>query len=186
VYLQNYSRALARASQLAPDREGQAFWATAARDAIVTEMTLHTGFLRDADTGKAAPSRKHTSITYWQLLDKGAIRFLRRPSCRASGSTWTSVDAFTRGATRIIPSDNGWIPTPTAPLPHRRLKPSPEPKKRSRRLPSPTGSRRPTRFGRRPGWKGIFRRRWLVNKIERCVQKRWLGAQYGDLAVGHW
>lgn len=55
MYLQNYSRALARASQLAPDREGQAFWATAARDAIVTEMTLHTGFLSDADTGKAAP-----------------------------------------------------------------------------------------------------------------------------------
>lgn len=48
AYLRQYSRALARASQLATTRQAQAFWAQSANDAIVAEMALHDGFL-DAD-----------------------------------------------------------------------------------------------------------------------------------------
>lgn len=62
LYLQDYARALARASQLAPDRQAQAFWAKAAREAIVTEMALHTGFLAAADAAEARPvTRAYTN-----------------------------------------------------------------------------------------------------------------------------
>ncbi|MFD6175910.1 MULTISPECIES: bifunctional hydroxymethylpyrimidine kinase/phosphomethylpyrimidine kinase [unclassified Isoptericola] len=45
IYLREYSRALARASQLAPTRAEQAFWAGGAHGALVTELDLHTTWL---------------------------------------------------------------------------------------------------------------------------------------------
>ena len=52
LYLLGYSRALARASQLAPTRSEQAFWAQGAHDSIVGEMELHRTFLKGRDTIK--------------------------------------------------------------------------------------------------------------------------------------
>ncbi|GAA1735679.1 hypothetical protein GCM10009809_33590 [Isoptericola hypogeus] len=45
LYLREYARALARASELAPSRAEQAFWAGGAHGALVTELDLHTTWL---------------------------------------------------------------------------------------------------------------------------------------------
>lgn len=47
MYLNGYSRALARASALAPDEQQQAFWARAAADCLEVETELHRSWLRD-------------------------------------------------------------------------------------------------------------------------------------------
>lgn len=56
LYLRDYSRALARASQLAPTTEEQAFWASAAHDSITAEMKLHRDWLA---TREMAPPEPH-------------------------------------------------------------------------------------------------------------------------------
>lgn len=45
IYLREYARCLARASELAPTRAEQAFWAGGAHGALVTELDLHTRWL---------------------------------------------------------------------------------------------------------------------------------------------
>ncbi|MCK9793630.1 bifunctional hydroxymethylpyrimidine kinase/phosphomethylpyrimidine kinase [Isoptericola sp. 4D.3] len=45
LYLREYARCLARASELAPTRAEQAFWAGGAHGALVTELDLHTRWL---------------------------------------------------------------------------------------------------------------------------------------------
>ncbi|GAB3083549.1 bifunctional hydroxymethylpyrimidine kinase/phosphomethylpyrimidine kinase [Isoptericola nanjingensis] len=45
LYLRDYARCLARASELAPTRAEQAFWAGGAHGALVTELDLHTRWL---------------------------------------------------------------------------------------------------------------------------------------------
>ncbi|MEU2200353.1 bifunctional hydroxymethylpyrimidine kinase/phosphomethylpyrimidine kinase [Isoptericola sp. NPDC019482] len=45
LYLRDYARCLARASELAPTRVEQAFWAGGAHGALVTELDLHTRWL---------------------------------------------------------------------------------------------------------------------------------------------
>ncbi|MEA9984319.1 TenA family protein [Subtercola sp. RTI3] len=45
LYLREYSRALARASQLAPTTAEQSFWATCAAGALVSELELHRSWL---------------------------------------------------------------------------------------------------------------------------------------------
>ncbi|MEL7975029.1 bifunctional hydroxymethylpyrimidine kinase/phosphomethylpyrimidine kinase [Isoptericola sp. F-RaC21] len=45
LYLRDYARCLARASELAPTRAEQAFWAGGAHGALVTELDLHSRWL---------------------------------------------------------------------------------------------------------------------------------------------
>jgi thiaminase len=45
LYLRDYARMLARASELAPSRAEQAFWAGGAHSALVTELDLHGSWL---------------------------------------------------------------------------------------------------------------------------------------------
>lgn len=45
MYLSAYSRVLASASALAPDRDAQAFWAKGANECIEVEMTLHDSWI---------------------------------------------------------------------------------------------------------------------------------------------
>ncbi|MCA5894770.1 bifunctional hydroxymethylpyrimidine kinase/phosphomethylpyrimidine kinase [Isoptericola sp. NEAU-Y5] len=45
LYLREYARSLARASELAPTRAEQAFWAGGAHGALATELDLHTTWL---------------------------------------------------------------------------------------------------------------------------------------------
>ncbi|MGG7507038.1 bifunctional hydroxymethylpyrimidine kinase/phosphomethylpyrimidine kinase [Plantibacter sp. YIM 135249] len=52
IYLREYARVLARASQLAPTTEEQAFWAEGASGSIVAEMELHrTWLIEHAESG---------------------------------------------------------------------------------------------------------------------------------------
>ena len=53
LYLREYSRALARASQLAPTLEEQSFWATSANGCLAVELELHRDWLGAGAT--AAP-----------------------------------------------------------------------------------------------------------------------------------
>ncbi len=55
IYLRDYSRALARASQLAPTVAEQAFWASSAHGCLVEELALHRTWLNGRATD-AAPS----------------------------------------------------------------------------------------------------------------------------------
>ena len=55
IYLQEYSRALAAASTLAPSAEEQAFWAGAAQGAIAAETELHAGRLGPEELFAAQP-----------------------------------------------------------------------------------------------------------------------------------
>lgn len=55
LYLQEYSRALAAASTLAPSAEEQAFWAGAAQGAIAAETELHAGRLGPEELFAARP-----------------------------------------------------------------------------------------------------------------------------------
>ncbi|GAB6937667.1 bifunctional hydroxymethylpyrimidine kinase/phosphomethylpyrimidine kinase [Isoptericola variabilis] len=54
LYLRDYARCLARASELAPTRAEQAFWAGGAHGALVTELDLHTRWLGGEPQGVAA------------------------------------------------------------------------------------------------------------------------------------
>lgn len=59
-YLRDYSRALARASQLAPTVDEQAFWASSAHGCLVEELELHRTWL-DGRASDAAPSTVTTA-----------------------------------------------------------------------------------------------------------------------------
>lgn len=60
LYLRDYSRALARASQLAPTVAEQAFWASSAHGCLVEELELHRTWL-DGRATDAAPSAVTTA-----------------------------------------------------------------------------------------------------------------------------
>lgn len=49
LYLSTYSRVLAAASSLAPDRDAQAFWAKGANECIEVEMTLHDSWIPEGE-----------------------------------------------------------------------------------------------------------------------------------------
>ncbi|WP_227497145.1 bifunctional hydroxymethylpyrimidine kinase/phosphomethylpyrimidine kinase [Planctomonas psychrotolerans] len=55
LYLRDYARALARASQLAPTTEEQAFWADAAHASIASEMEVHRDWLGTRRTARPEP-----------------------------------------------------------------------------------------------------------------------------------
>lgn len=61
LYLRDYSRVLARASQLAPTTAEQAFWATNAAGAIAAELDLHAAWLQTEGLFDAAPSPTTTA-----------------------------------------------------------------------------------------------------------------------------
>lgn len=56
LYLRDYARVLARASQLAPSAEEQAFWAHSAHGAIDTELDLHRRWLGSDALTETAPA----------------------------------------------------------------------------------------------------------------------------------
>ncbi|MFO7689713.1 MAG: bifunctional hydroxymethylpyrimidine kinase/phosphomethylpyrimidine kinase [Cryobacterium sp.] len=58
LYLRDYSRALARASQLAPTIEEQLFWSTSANGCLAVEMELHRDWL-----GAGAPQAPIAAVT---------------------------------------------------------------------------------------------------------------------------
>lgn len=64
LYLRDYARALSVASELAPNRVEQAFWAASAHDALVGELQLHDSWLRDA----AEPIASDTTQAYVDFL----------------------------------------------------------------------------------------------------------------------
>ena len=55
LYLRDYSRALARASELAPTTDEQAFWARSAHQSLAAELDLHRGWLPDREPATAGP-----------------------------------------------------------------------------------------------------------------------------------
>ncbi|MFE6970200.1 bifunctional hydroxymethylpyrimidine kinase/phosphomethylpyrimidine kinase [Isoptericola sp. NPDC057653] len=65
IYLREYSRCLARASQLAPTRAEQTFWAGGAHGALVTELDLHTSWLGGEPTDVPA---SRTTAAYLEHL----------------------------------------------------------------------------------------------------------------------
>ncbi|WP_203582050.1 bifunctional hydroxymethylpyrimidine kinase/phosphomethylpyrimidine kinase [Microbacterium hibisci] len=67
VYLGEYSRALARASALAPTSEEQAFWARAAESSIVEERRLH-----EAHLGSEAVTPARQTLAYTNHLHASA------------------------------------------------------------------------------------------------------------------
>lgn len=71
LYLRGYARALARASELAPNLAEQIFWAKAAHDALATEMDLHTSWLPETGTaGQVIPPGPVTSGYVEHLLGR--------------------------------------------------------------------------------------------------------------------
>ena len=65
LYLRDYSRALARASQLAPTLEEQSFWAASAHGSLVVEMELHRDWLGAASV---APEPNPVTTNYLNHL----------------------------------------------------------------------------------------------------------------------
>lgn len=73
LYLRGYARALARASELSPTFEEQAFWAKAAHDALAAEMQLHTSWLPEAGSTERASTPAAATRAYLEhLLGTGA------------------------------------------------------------------------------------------------------------------
>ena len=71
LYLRGYSRALARASELAPNLPEQVFWAKAAHGALATEMDLHTSWLPETGTeARVVPPGPVTSGYLEHLLGR--------------------------------------------------------------------------------------------------------------------
>lgn len=70
LYLRDYARVLAEASRLAPTLEDQAFWASGAHGALVTELALHTDWLGGVEP--AGPSA--TTSAYLDHLLATAAR----------------------------------------------------------------------------------------------------------------
>lgn len=58
LYLREYARALARASELAPTRAEQAQWARGAHTALVAELALHDAWLEGAEPGAPASTTR--------------------------------------------------------------------------------------------------------------------------------
>jgi len=77
LYLRDYSRALARASELAPTRAEQTFWARGAHGAVATELDLHTSWLGGEPHGVVASP---TTVAYLDHL-------------RAAGSDYATLVA---------------------------------------------------------------------------------------------
>lgn len=71
LYLRDYSRVLARASELAPTAAEQDFWAGSASGAIAAEMQLHLGWLPEGALDGLLPSRTTTAYLD-HLLATGA------------------------------------------------------------------------------------------------------------------
>lgn len=72
LYLRDYSRALAAASQLAPTSEEQAFWAAGAERSIAGELQLHESWLPSEAICDTRPSA--TTTGYLNHLLAGAAR----------------------------------------------------------------------------------------------------------------
>ncbi|MET4060551.1 hydroxymethylpyrimidine/phosphomethylpyrimidine kinase [Arthrobacter sp. UYP6] len=76
LYLRGYARALARASELAPTFDEQAFWAKSAHGALATEMELHTAWLpEDEETAEQVFPTSITSGYLRHLLGSGKVSF---------------------------------------------------------------------------------------------------------------
>ena len=79
LYLRDYSRALARASQLAPNLAEQSFWAQSAHGSLAVEMELHRDWL-----GEAAADPEPNPVT---------TRYLNHLLAVAGGSSYAALVA---------------------------------------------------------------------------------------------
>ena len=93
LYLRGFSRALARASSLAPTMEEQAFWAAGANDALVTEMALHTKWLSaagvPADLSPSAVTAGYLDHLLAAAPDPDALQAGVRDPGENTGAGWS-------------------------------------------------------------------------------------------------
>ncbi len=102
LYLRDYSRVLAAASQLAPTPAEQAFWASGAHGAIATELELHADWLPTGAVFDAEPSATTTAYVD-HLLATAARGGYGELIAAVLPCFWIYVDVGTRVASRATP-----------------------------------------------------------------------------------
>ncbi len=112
LYLREYSRVLAEASKLAPTPAEQAFWASSAHGAIVTELELHASWL-SADAVFDATASDATTGYINHLLAAAARGNYAEVVAAVLPCFWIYVDVGSRLVHRAT-SDNpyaAWLRT---------------------------------------------------------------------------
>lgn len=71
LYLRDYSRVLARAAELAPDRTEQAWWSAAASQCLTAEVALHDDWLTEHGGASAIPAASTQRYTDHLLATAG-------------------------------------------------------------------------------------------------------------------
>ena len=196
IYLNGYSRVLARAAAIAPTEAEQLFWARSAQTCLEVESELHRSWLSTRPT--ASTLGPVTKVVRGPPAGRLGLRQLRRPrgggAARASGSTPRSVPPCTGSSWPAAPPGRtptpaGCGPTPTRTSPPRPGRPS---RTRTRRpgghrrasgrpWPWPSGSHRATKWtsstrrGCTPdaSWSGLPVRWWgTVPEVVAATQLR--------------
>ena len=104
IYLNGYSRVLARAAALAPTEAEQLFWARSAQTCLEVESELHRSWLSTRPGGaRPWPVTKSYVDHLLAASVSGATRSSWRRSCRASGSTPRWVQPCTGSSSPTVP-----------------------------------------------------------------------------------